>query len=139
MSHKFGWVRFLATLLFIGLLVGGGIALFQSGWNQGFLAGVASDVAPGTSQVVPPYYWQMARGMGFGHPFGFFGGLAFFFLFLFLIGGMFRMFAWRRWSAHAGTGWHGHGHMPPWAKPENSQQPGQPEQKEQPAEPQNKG
>lgn len=136
MSRKFGWVRFLFMLLFIGLLVGGGIMLFQSGWSQGFLAGTASSSVPGSGQVVPPYYWHMPGHMGFGHPFGWFGGIFFFFLFLFVIGGAFRMMAWRRWAGHGP--WK-HGHTPPWAQPEGSQPPAPPEQKDQPSKPQDKG
>jgi hypothetical protein len=112
--------RFLGTLLFIGLLIAGGAAVFQAGQSQGYMQGIAAsntqlsapvEGQPGLPRVMPGYY---AGPYGFGRPhlFPFFGvGLALFFFFA--IGGMFRMMAFRHWTHHAsmeGRGPWGHVH-----------------------------
>lgn len=92
--------RILGALIAIGLLVGLGGAIFQTG----FLAGAAAN---GTTVTVPVGY-----GWGYGfHPFGFFGFLGSLLVF-FLVIGLIRaaIFGGRH---HGAEGWgHGSGRGP---------------------------
>jgi hypothetical protein len=127
--------RIALTLLFVGLLIAGGVALYRSGWSQGYQAGViAAGAVEGTAELSPgqlPYYpvVPFAYGPHFGYP-GFFSPfsvflwIGFFLLLFFLIGGLFRAFSWRRWggwkggpaySGHPGHGG-GYGPPPPWGR-----------------------
>ena len=121
--------RVLAALLLIALLVGGGMAVYQAGFTQGYAAGAArtaaggTEVAPGGAPLTPyyPYY----PGMIYPH-FGFFPfmplGLCLFgLLVLFAFGALLR--GPRHWGHHAwahgpegGPHGHWHGYPPPWSK-----------------------
>jgi len=128
---RFGFLfRFLFALLLIGLLAVGGMALFRSGYTQGYQVGAlaASAASKGTTPPLPAYgYPPMGLYPGYGYPmygspFGLFFGIGLFVLFLFMIGGIFRMMAWRHWAgAHGsefkgpdfgpgGPPWHRHWH-----------------------------
>jgi hypothetical protein len=123
-------LRVLAALLLIGLLVGGGMAVYRAGFAQGYAVGASSataggaEVAPGGAPLSPyyPYY----PGMMYPH-FGFFpfmplGGLCLFGLLIFFaFGALLR--GPRHWGHHAwahgpegGPHGHWHGYPPPWAK-----------------------
>jgi len=126
MFRKWFWVKALATLVVIGLLVAGGFTLSRVSWWQGYRM---SQLAMGSEEdtAVP----DLPFGYGFGHrrlhgrfPLFLFGvGLLFkvglFLLLLAVIGKFFRFWAWKmaygpaskRWPKH----WHGHhGPMHPW-------------------------
>lgn len=129
--HGFVW-RLIATLLFVGLLVAGGFALFRAGFAQGYQVAALTAKAGSTGSTAPavpgagmmPFYGMYPRygfGPGFGFP-GFFSpfrflfGIGFFFLMLFLVGGFIRMmvfgsFMRRRWAAAGQPGNWEHG---PW-------------------------
>lgn len=121
-------VRTLVFLLMIGLLVGGAAWSYNAGVSQGYAQGLAAAAAQadGAAPALPPGYAPyLMRPYFYGPHFGFspFGGfLGFFFtlglglMFLFFIGGMFRMaFGWRRWGGHGHGPWSGgwqHGPQP---------------------------
>jgi hypothetical protein len=91
------------------VLVGGGIALFQAGYAQGYQAAiVAHPGANGATPGAPAYgYLPVWPGYGFPffNPFGWVLGIGFFFFIFFLIGGLFR-FGGRRY--YGGPGYWGH-------------------------------
>ncbi len=118
-------VRILITLLLVGLLVAGGVALYRFGWAQGYQAGAlvaASSTTGQGSQAAPPapyYYgpWFYERpfiGPGFGFfPFFPLFGLGFFLIVFFLVGSLFRVWGYRRWYGAPGPGyWHHEGERP---------------------------
>jgi hypothetical protein len=154
MFHKGHFIlRLFGALLLIAALVGGGALLFRAGQAQGYAIGLANSAAeqlapganPAPGAVPGPFYgygYYRPHFMPFFAPFGFLGGgliVLFFFLF---VGGIFRMFAWRRHAMwHTGYGSHGPwsggphpwgGPTPPWAS-----QPGDPNKpaQAQPTEP----
>lgn len=98
-------VRFLIGLIAVGLLIGIGVEIYQSGVQQGILD---AGRVPGGAAV--PY-------VGYGYHPGFgFGFLGFLFplLFIFLIFGLLRAAFWggrgrRGWGGH---GWGGYGYGP---------------------------
>ncbi len=129
---RFGFLlRFLLTLLIIGGLVAGGVALYRLGWAQGYQASVLMSGkagAPAQPVLPAPYYGYPIMpyyGWGFGVPFFPLIGIGFFLFFLFIIGGLFRFGMYRRW-AQAGHGpWEGHGG--PWGWHDREPNKGQPE------------
>ncbi len=106
MFGRFGIARFIMTLVLIGLLVAGGVALYQFAYGQGYQAALAAGTSGATAQVPYAGYAPYWFGWGFPFffpPFGIFLGIGFFFLFFFLIGGLFRMGSrryWRNWGDH---------------------------------------
>ena len=96
-------------LVIIGLLVGGGVALYRTGYAHGVMSDMSFEEMPfahGDVDGMMPYHGMHGmRGYhGYGHfSFGrmLFGGLIFFLI----VGGLFRLFGMRRY---------GYG-MPPWA------------------------
>lgn len=94
----YGFFRFVAFLLAVGLLAVVGISIY----NAGVSAGIASDAG-----VIPPYVGQ-PWGTGWdGGFFGFIFGLFFLFLFFGLIFGLFR--AAFGWGHHGRHHWGGYG------------------------------
>jgi hypothetical protein len=111
----------LATLIIIGLLILGGVAVHRIGWSQGYTMGQLA--AGGEEGVTVPYV-----PFGLGYPGGLLLTIGLFFLLLIVIGKFFRFFwAWKmfggpwmmaegpkgeRWARH----WHRPPHppMPPW-------------------------
>ncbi|MCO6449228.1 MAG: hypothetical protein J5I90_00440 [Caldilineales bacterium] len=138
--HRRWFPMFLTLLLVAAFLYMGGSAIYQNGWQQGFLVGQLVD--GGDSTALP---LAMAARPGFGSGFGFLGSCLFF-GFLLLLGGMaFKFFAMRRWAMGGwGQGmsdeekqakmerwaahWHGHhGWSPPQPAPvETAVTPAQP-------------
>ena len=120
--YGFLW-RFVLALILLGLLVAGGTALYRAGLAQGYQAAALAANSSG-SAVAPnlpaqgnypyPYFWP-----GYGYhsffPFGPLLGIGFFLLVFFLIGGLFRGFAWRHYG-HPGRGDWGQGPGAGWAK-----------------------
>jgi len=108
----------IMTLLIVGGLVAGGALLYHSGFANGYNAAVLAANASGKSGVTPlPYSQYLPYGPGFGFPFfiffapfGLFLGIGFFFLLIFMIGGVFRLFGWRRWAAQSGMAGFGRHH-----------------------------
>ncbi|MGD0610518.1 MAG: hypothetical protein ABSB41_03315 [Anaerolineales bacterium] len=118
--------RILATLVLIGLLVGGGVLLYRAGWSQGYLAAsAAKQTTTGSNGSIVPW----APGyLGYGprfypglfFPFGFlFTGLLIFFAGFFLLRLIFFPFRMAAWESHhhgwRHEGWEGHP-TPPWMK-----------------------
>ncbi len=106
MFGRFGIWRFLFTLLLIGLVVAGGVALYQFAFAQGYNSALASGTGGSSAQPVYPGYGPYGFGWGFPFffpPFGLFLGIGFFFFLFFIIGGLFRFGGrrhWRDWEAH---------------------------------------
>jgi hypothetical protein len=133
--------RALAALLVVGVLIIGGMLIFQAGQSQGYALGAASagGEVPALPSGVPYYPAYMGPHFGFFPfmllPFLCLGGLV---LFAFAaMGGFFRH---RHWgyapggphSEAAWQGWHEHTHPwgpPPWAKqPTSEPEAAEPEQ-----------
>ena len=118
MFRRFFFLRMIMTLLIIGGLVAGGALLYHSGFTNGYNMAVLAANASGKTGVTPlPYNGLMPYGPGFGlplfsvfAPFGLFLGIGFFFLLIFMIGGVFRLFGMRRWAAKSGMAGFGHHH-----------------------------
>lgn len=137
MSHRGSFLlRFLATILLVVLLFGAGYMVFQAGQAQGYALGAAASgkalqsppSAPGYPGYYgfPGYYGPGFWGPHFFFPFGPLFGLFFLFLFIFLIGGLFRRAMWGRHGWGPYGQWHGPMGGPyPWGQP--------PQSKDQPA------
>ena len=135
---RFGFFRLFLTLLLIGGLVAGGIALFNTGWSQGYAAGTLSVVPAGADggavaprlpyAYVVPYYGSGFGGFGFFNPFGLLFGIGFFLFFFFVIGSLFRIGRWRRWSGHGDL----HGPVPPWGDSQRKEPAPGPGQEQKP-------
>ena len=115
--------RIILALLILGLLTAGGYGVYRLGFAQGYQTGaIAAAPADGQSpdnpqgRVAPYAYGPWSYGYGphfWGPGFGFFPffpffGLGFFLLFLFLIGGLFRGWGYRRMAG--GPGYWAHEH-----------------------------
>ena len=92
--------------------------LYHGGFTNGYNAAVLAANAAGKTGVTPlPYGGYLPYGPGYGFPFffpfapfGLFLGIGFFFLVIFLISGVFRLFGGHRWAAQPGMGGFGHHH-----------------------------
>ncbi len=126
--------RILLALLLVGVLIAGGAAIYRTGWAQGYQVGALAANSPNTQGNNPlPYrgypYGGFWPGYGFPFffpPFGIFFGIGFFFLIFFLVGGLFRLFGWRRWAGPYGPRYWGPD--PRWNREreeQNRPQPGQ--------------
>ncbi len=112
MFGRFSIWRFLFTLLMIGLLVAGGVALYQFAFGQGYQAAiVASGSAGGSGTTAQPAYpgylpwWPVFGFPFFFPPFGIFLGIGLIFFLFFIVGGLFRFGSrryWRDWGGHPG-------------------------------------
>lgn len=122
MFFRGGLWRFLLTLVLVGVLIAGGVALYQAGFGQGYAAGLAAasgDTGSGALARPPVYgyapYW-FGVGFPFFHPFGILGtllGIGFFLFVFFLIGRLLFFGGWRRrWA-----GGERFGHRPYWDRP----------------------
>ena len=123
MSKLWFLVRTLVALIVIGSLVVGGVAIYRTGWSQGYVAGQLT--AEGEDMVTAPYphygFGYMGRPFGFA-PFLFGAGLLF--LLFITVGGLIRLLAWKKVMAGGpwmttggprGRHWNRpHGPMPPW-------------------------
>ncbi len=112
MFRRFFWLRFFLTILIVGALAAGGVLLYNAGFTNGYHAALATSIAAGSSGTSPvPYYGWYPFWGGFGVPFFFPFGLLFgfgaFFLLIFLVSSLFRLWGWRRWA-------HEHGQEGPW-------------------------
>ena len=104
--------RFLFSLLLIGLLVAGGVALYQFAFAQGYQAGaLASGSTGGNGTLAQPGYpgyapyWPVFAFPLFFPPFGLFLGFGFIFFLFFIVGGLFRFGGrrhWRDWDNRSG-------------------------------------
>jgi hypothetical protein len=116
----FFWMRFVLSLVFIGVLVLGCGALYQFGFNQGYAqATLAAGVESAPNVPAAPYYHGTVGSYYGFSPFLFFGGIALVGLFAFLIfGGLFGSHRWRHGSMGSWPGgWSGYypyGRKPPW-------------------------
>ena len=143
-KKSFLW-RTLGALVFVGLLAGllavGGMAVYRTGWSQGYMTGQVAvegdegEIVPTAPPHAPYGFGYPERHYGF-RPFFFGAGLVkvgLFFLLLIVIGKAFRWMAWggmmaggpwRMGPHHRGKwGRHDHGHygppphhgpVPPW-------------------------
>ena len=119
MFWRGGFWRFLLTLLLVGLLIGGGVALYQAGFGQGYNAGLAASAGDGTAHLPPAYgyYYPPFAGWGFPFfgPFGILLGIGFFLFVFFIVGGLVRAIFWRRGDRREGPhGWRYGGWGPYW-------------------------
>ena len=103
MFGRFGIWRFFLTLFLIGILVAGGVALYQYAFAQGYQSALTSGVTGGSgTQVQPVYpgyapYWPVFGFPFFFPPFGLFLGFGFIFFLFFIVGGLFRFGGRRHW------------------------------------------
>ena len=146
MFKKYSFLGIFLRILFVALLVAGGIALYRAGYTQGYVAGAAVEVS-GDSITLPERfhpglmpYRMHPKGFFPGNMIGlFFGGL----LFFMGIAAVRRMMWFQRWRAEGGPeaeawmgGWHAcrppfhHWGPPPWVRKDDSSQKeqGQPEE-----------
>jgi len=140
MSKKWFWVRVLVMLVVVGLLAGGGFALYRAGWSQGHAA-VQLEGAGGEGEMAFPGFGYPGRAFGASHgfvPFMFGAGLIFriglLLLFIILISRLLRFViwgpAWRFGMARSGfrpsAHWHRmHGPVPPWCWGEPAEEKGE--------------
>lgn len=124
MSKSWFLVRALVALIVIGLLVVGGLAIYRTGWSQGYAAGQLAVEGEEVATTPYPHY-----GFGYvGRPFGFAPfllGAGLLFLLLVAVGQLFRLLAWKKvmaggpWPPMA-MHWHrfhgpvSHGPTSPW-------------------------
>ena len=122
MSKLWFLVRTVVILTVVGLLIVGGLAVYRTGWSQGYVAGQLAAEGEGVATVPYPHY-----GFGYtGRPFGFVPflfGAGLLFLLLVAVGQLFRLLAWKKvmagepWpmAARWARPWHRfHGPVPPW-------------------------
>jgi hypothetical protein len=115
-----GFLRFFFTLVLVGVLIAGGVALYQAGFGQGYAAGLTANTDHGTTAIpnLPAYgYAPFWFGFPFFHPFGIFLGIGFFLFVFFVIGGLLRFGGMRRRWADGGH----FGHHPYWDRPGENQ------------------
>ena len=122
---KFWFVlRFIVSIILLGLLVAGGIALFHAGWAQGMMAAASTSTAAGST--VAPHYWMHPYG-AYPGMFGFGMGLipAIILIVLVLLG--IRLLFFRPFMGH---GFHGRdfGHCGPYGHFHHHMGPPTPEQ-----------
>ena len=105
----FRWLaRIFLALVVVALLLWSGSLVYRSGWMHGYESAVLSaDLDPGEARPAPFLAYPYSGRPFFGPslifaPFGLLFGLGVLGLFLFLIGGLFRMAAWRRWPSGPG-------------------------------------
>ena len=129
MSKNWLWVKALAALIIIGLLILGGLAIHRVGWSQGYKVG---QLAAGSDVGATASYGSY----GFRYS-GLFVTIGLLLLLLIVVGKFFRFWAWKmawgpwmmaggpwmmahgpkgkRWTRHWAKHWHRpHGPMPPW-------------------------
>jgi hypothetical protein len=122
MSKNWFWVKALAALIIIGLLILGGLAIHRVGWSQGYKLGQLA--AGGEKSATVPY-----AAYGFRYS-GLFLTIGLLLLLLIVVGKIFRFWAWKTiggpwmmahgpqgeyWAKHWARHWHRpHGPMPPW-------------------------
>lgn len=95
------FVRVLAALVLIGVLVAIGVGVY----NAGVSAGLATTVAAPSGAAVAYYPGPYVHGWGWGPGWGFFG-IFFWILGIFLIFGLLRaIFGWGRWSGRGYRDW----------------------------------
>lgn len=138
--------RFLLTLLLVGVLIAGGVALYQAGFGQGYQAGVlATSAARSDGAAQPPVYGYLPApiwpgyGFPFFHPFGIFLGIGFFLFVFFLIGGLFRSGGRRHWAENGGPENWRHGPGSHWGRGWGEQPTSQPQKGEETKETDPKG
>jgi hypothetical protein len=106
--------RVLGVILFVAVLAGIGIGVYNAGVNEGLAQAAIAAQAAGDDPavVIPPYAGPYGYGYGWhGGGFGFFG-ILFGILVLFLLFGLIRAaFGWGRWNGggRGPGGWGGGG------------------------------
>ena len=95
------FVRVLASLVLIGVLVAIGVGVY----NAGVSAGLATNVAVPSGAPAIYYPGPYVHGWGWGPGWGFFG-IFFWILGIFLIFGLLRaIFGWGRWGGRGYRDW----------------------------------
>ena len=97
-----GFLRVVAVIVFVALLAGIGVSVYNAGVNEGLTQAAIAAQAAGDDPavVIPPYAGPYGYGWGHwgGGGFGFFGFL-FVILGFFLFFGLLRAaFGWGRWN-----------------------------------------
>jgi hypothetical protein len=101
-----GFVRVIAALVLVGVLVAIGVGIYDAGVSAGLVEAGRSAAASGAPAPVV-YYPGPYYGHGFGWGFGFFG-IFLWILGFFLIFGLLRaIFGWGRWGGRGGYGGYG--------------------------------
>ena len=116
--------RFFLSLVLVGALIVGGVAVYQAGYGQGYTTGISARADSGTNvaPVSPAYgYGPYRFGMGFPffQPFGLCLGIGFFLFFVF---GISRLLFFGSMRRHWGEGGR-YGHGPFWDR-SGENQPG---------------
>ena len=98
-----GFFRFIAFLLFVGLLAVVGVSIYNAGVSAGISTDIGNAIASG-APIPAGYYYGPYVGHPWGGGFGFgFGGFLIGIFFLFLFFGLLRaIFGFGRWGHHGG-------------------------------------
>jgi hypothetical protein len=104
-----GFFRFIAFLLFVGLLAVVGVSIYNAGVSAGITTDIGNAIASG-APVPAGYYYGPYVGHPWGGGFGF-GGFLIGIFFLFIFFGLIRAaFGFGRWGGHRGSGYGGAGY-----------------------------
>jgi uncharacterized membrane protein YjgN (DUF898 family) len=125
MAEKKNWFlwRALASLVLIGLLVVGGLAIHYAGWSRGYAAGQLA--AEGEEAATPPYLrraWQPVGYMAYAPGVGLLLKVVLLVVFIAIVGKLMRFVIWgAAWRAAMVGPWASHWHhaysrrpVPPW-------------------------
>ncbi len=97
-----GFLRFLAAIVFVALLAGIGVSVYNAGVSEGLTQAAIAAQAAGDDPavVIPPYAGPYGYGWGHwgGGGFGFFGFLFLILGFFLFIGLLRAIFGWGRWN-----------------------------------------
>ena len=95
-----GFFRFIAFLLFVGLLAVVGVSIYNAGVSAGISTDIGNAIASG-APIPAGYYYGPYVGHPWGGGFGF-GGFLIGIFFLFLFFGLLRAVVGRGWGHHGG-------------------------------------
>ena len=104
--------RFIAFLLFVGLVAVVGVSIYNDGVSAGIATDIGNAIASG-APVPAGYYYGPYVGHPWGGGFGF-GGFLIGIFFLFLFFGLLRAIVGRGWGHHGGGGYSKFGRHSGW-------------------------
>jgi hypothetical protein len=120
MAEKKNWFlwRALASLVLIGLLIVGGLAIHYAGWSQGYAAGQLA--AEGEEAVTPSYLpraWRPVRFVPYPSGAALLLKVVLAVLFLVIVGKLMRFVIWGvAWPAAMAGPWAGHWQRAYWRR-----------------------